>query len=164
MIKEALEMTKREGSLAKVRTGGTTAEGFPEPLALARFLEQGRAAGVPFKATAGLHHAMRGYYPLTYETDSPAATMHGFINLLLAAAFVLGEDWNSNQAAEVLNEQDPAEFQWEPESVAWGEHRLTLSALKRCRAEFMRSFGSCSFKSQSRILNLWTGCKGELAH
>ena len=43
---------------------------------------------VPFKATAGLHHPLRGSYPLTYAPVSARAPMYGFLNLFLAAAFV----------------------------------------------------------------------------
>ena len=76
------------GALAKVRTGGLTASACPAPEALVRFLEACSSAGVAFKATAGLHHAVRGCYPLTYEPGSPTGTMHGFLNVSVAAAIV----------------------------------------------------------------------------
>ena len=61
---------------------------FPARTAV-RFLRvPARVAGSPFKATAGLHHAVRGCYPLTYERDSQTATMHGFLNVSTAAAIV----------------------------------------------------------------------------
>ena len=52
------------------------------------FLIACRRHGVTFKATAGLHHAMRGSYPLTYERASESGTMFGFLNVFLAALFV----------------------------------------------------------------------------
>ena len=45
-------------------------------------------ANVPFKATAGLHHATARRLPLTYDEDSPKGPMFGFLNVFLAAAFV----------------------------------------------------------------------------
>src|SRR6185503_4510597 len=72
----------------KVRTGGITADKFPSTEKLARFLARAFAAHVPMKATAGLHHAMRRSHPMTYAADSQAAVMHGFANLVFAAALL----------------------------------------------------------------------------
>ena len=44
---------------AKVRTGGTTAEAFPDEPTLAACLAALVAERLPFKCTAGLHHAVR---------------------------------------------------------------------------------------------------------
>jgi hypothetical protein len=59
------------GGSAKVRTGGVTPGAFPGPEDLARFIVGCDDAGIAFKATAGLHHAVRGNYRLTYEAGSP---------------------------------------------------------------------------------------------
>ena len=58
------------------------------PAQLLRFLRACTEAGVPFKATAGLHHPLRAEYRLTYAPDSPRGTMFGFLNVFLAAAFL----------------------------------------------------------------------------
>jgi hypothetical protein len=63
----------------KLRCGGTDAELFPTPDALAAALVAAAGAGVPAKATAGLHHAIRQADPAT------GLTHHGFLNLVLAA-------------------------------------------------------------------------------
>src|SRR6185503_6096765 len=68
---------------AKVRTGGVTPEAFPAPGKLAEFISACHGAGVPFKATAGLHHPVRAEYPLTYEPGCPRGVMHGFLNVFL---------------------------------------------------------------------------------
>lgn len=75
------------GGRAKVRTGGITEAAFPPSHALARFIQACAQAGVPFKATAGLHHPLRGEYRLTYEAEPPHGMMFGFLNVFLAAAF-----------------------------------------------------------------------------
>jgi hypothetical protein len=67
----------RVGARAKIRTGGVTARAIPEAAQIVDFLRACARSAVPFKATAGLHHALRGRYRLTYEPDSPAAVMHG---------------------------------------------------------------------------------------
>ena len=78
----------RRGGRAKARTGGVTPDAFPAAEAVARFLRACTAAGVPFKATAGLHHPLRAEYRLTYAADSPRGIMFGFLNVFLAAAFL----------------------------------------------------------------------------
>src|SRR4029453_16093606 len=82
-----LAILSHAGARAKVRTGGLTEGAFPASHALARFIQSCADAGVPFKATAGLHHPLRGDYRLTYEPGSPHGMMFGFLNVFLAAAF-----------------------------------------------------------------------------
>lgn len=150
---DILEAMARAGSGAKVRTGGITTEAFPAPVALAQFLAQCHAAGVSFKATAGLHHPLRGHYPLTYETSSAKWTMHGFVNLLFAAAFAHA-GWNPDHLADVLTDPLPSEFLFDPEGASWRGHRLTTEALQASRTEFLISFGSCSFEEPLLELKL----------
>ncbi|WP_442876195.1 hypothetical protein [Amycolatopsis sp. NBC_01480] len=64
---------------AKFRTGGVRAELYPDEAELAAAVLVAVEAGVPFKATAGLHHALRNTDPET------GFEQHGFLNLLLAA-------------------------------------------------------------------------------
>jgi hypothetical protein len=56
---------------AKIRTGGVTREEFPATRDIVRFVRTCMAANVPFKATAGLHHPIRCFKPLTYAEDAP---------------------------------------------------------------------------------------------
>ena len=81
-----LERVRDRGLKAKVRTGGLTADAFPSASSLMTFIDQAVRLHVAFKATAGLHHAVRGTYRLTYEAGSAVAPMYGYLNLLLAAA------------------------------------------------------------------------------
>src|SRR5919107_178172 len=69
------------GGRAKVRTGGVTPDAFPTSSDLIRFMATCLRAGIPFKATAGLHHPLRAEYKLTYAADSPRGRMFGFLNL-----------------------------------------------------------------------------------
>ena len=133
------------GGFAKVRTGGTTADAFPSSTDLARFLATCVAEGVSFKATAGLHHPLRGDYPLTYEPGSSTGKMYGFLNVFLATAFLragLGE----GVAREILEEQDPSSLTFDEAGVAWRGHRLSAAQLADARGFAIRSFGSCSFR------------------
>ena len=91
------------GARAKVRTGGITSDAFPGAKHLVRFIQHCVAAKVPFKATAGLHHALRAEYRLTYAADSNSGYMFGFLNLLLATGF-LRRGCTLTEAERVLNE------------------------------------------------------------
>ena len=131
---------------AKIRTGGITAEAFPNSTQLYPFIAACAAAKVPFKATAGLHHPLPGNYRLTYEPDSPFAKMHGFLNVALSAALVYWRNITPKQALELLQESSMDSFQFTAEGMTWGSHPLNLSELEQVRREFFRSFGSCSFE------------------
>jgi hypothetical protein len=130
---------------AKVRTGGLTPEAFPAPAELARFLYRCAKARVPFKATAGLHHPIRSMQRCTYESESPIALMHGFVNVFLAAA-LLWQGGRAGDAVATLEEESPAEFHFHDGSVEWHTHRLTVDQLRDARTRFAMSFGSCSFE------------------
>jgi hypothetical protein len=132
------------GGRAKIRTGGVKPDLFPLSIDVARFLVACSAARVPFKATAGLHHAVRCVRPLTYEKDSPTGTMHGFLNVFLAAALVQG-GMNAAEGAQVLEERDPKAFVFDDRGAAWRDRRVTVVALAMSRSTFALSFGSCSF-------------------
>jgi hypothetical protein len=134
-----LDAIQAHGGRAKARTGGVTAAAFPEPAAVLRFLEGCVRRGLPFKATAGLHHPVRGEQALTYAPGAPRGVMHGFLNLLAATALLAaGEPRDRAQTA--LEERDPTAFAAEG-ALAWRGHALDAPA---ARALFS-GFGSCSF-------------------
>jgi hypothetical protein len=134
----------RLGGRAKVRTGGVTPEAFPPTTDLIRFIRGCIEAGVPFKATAGLHHPLRAEYRLTYAPESPRATMFGFLNVLLASAF-LRAGMDEVDAARVLEEGSPEAFRVDDGGISWRNYRLDLESLSEARRVGMISFGSCSF-------------------
>lgn len=139
-----LAAVKAAGRGAKIRTGGVTPEVFPSPAAVTRFMLACREAGLPFKATAGLHHPLRGEFALTYEPGSPTATMFGFLNIFLAAALIHGGGGEA-EAIALLGETDPGVFAVAPDAITWRSHRFTTAAIASARQDFSRSFGSCSF-------------------
>jgi hypothetical protein len=131
---------------AKVRTGGVTADAFPPPEAVAAFLAAAAAADVPFKATAGLHHPLRGDYPLTYEPGCPRTIMHGFLNVFLAAALIRQDVGADDAALEMLRETTPGSFKFTDDGAAWRTWRFEVEHLARVRESFAMSYGSCSFE------------------
>jgi len=133
----------RRGS-AKIRTGGVNQDAFPRSDAVVRFIAACKDLGVPFKATAGLHHALRGTYPLTYETKSARGKMYGFINMLLAAAFVRA-GVTEPEAGEILEESSADAFSMRNGGLTWRSHKLSRDDLRTTRDKLFLSFGSCSF-------------------
>lgn len=133
------------GALAKVRTGGLATGAFPSPEGLVRFFEACSSAGVAFKATAGLHHAVRGCYPLTYEPASQTATMHGFLNVGIAAAIV-HTGGGSLEAVTALRETSAEMFEFRAEGLVWRERTIATDDLAAARRLFFRSVGSCSVR------------------
>jgi hypothetical protein len=130
---------------AKIRTGGTSPDLFPSVEVIANFLRVCSSFGVPFKATAGLHHPFRGNYPLTGDPRSPRALMHGFVNVFMAAAMVeLGAD--SAIVASILDETSPGAFLFENSRLGWRDRWIDVPALLETRQQFALSFGSCSFE------------------
>jgi hypothetical protein len=130
---------------AKIRTGGVTREEFPATRDIIRFVRTCMAANVPFKATAGLHHPIRCFKPLTYAPDAPQGTMHGFLNMLLMTGFAR-ESFRVSLLEEIMEEEFEEVFEFIDGGVSWrGAHILTLGHLERLRVRGMHSFGSCSF-------------------
>ena len=141
---ELIATLAETGGLAKARTGGVTAEAFPSAFELARFIAACAKEEVPFKATAGLHHPLRGEYRLTYAPDGPTATMHGFLNVFLAAGFAQN-GMGVAQLVEVLEERSPTAFQFESGRVVWRDEQLVRAHLINARHLAALAFGSCSF-------------------
>ncbi|HEX9565642.1 MAG TPA: hypothetical protein VF981_16805 [Gemmatimonadaceae bacterium] len=133
------------GAAAKLRTGGTAPDAFPAPTAVLRFLRAAHRAGVRCKATAGLHHPVRGEFPLTYEPHSPRGMMYGYLNLLLAAALVF-DDRDDDAVLAVLQEENRDAFTIAGETLEWRDERFPLALIDAVRSRFITGFGSCSFR------------------
>jgi hypothetical protein len=116
-LEEKVAALAERGLRAKVRCGGADV---PSADALGRFLAICRDAGVPFKATAGLHQ------PLV------ADGRHGFLNVIAACAF---ED-----AAALTGDVELT-----PAALRWGGRHAGPEELARVRREQLVAVGSCSF-------------------
>lgn len=114
---------------AKLRVGGTTREAYPDEQSLAAALAACVTAGVPFKLTAGLHHATRHFDPST------GFEHHGFLNVLVAVAE--GVDGAPAPAlARTLAQRDP-------EVLVQAVRSLSPARMAQVRRAFV-SFGTCS--------------------
>ncbi len=133
------------GQYAKIRTGGVTPGAFPASKDVIKFVRSCLAANVPFKATAGLHHPIRCFRPLTYENNSPKGTMHGFLNLFLMTGFAR-EGYRASLLEDVMEEEFDEVFRVSDQSISWrNEYRLNLWQIEALRKKGIHSFGSCSF-------------------
>jgi hypothetical protein len=131
---------------AKVRTGGVTPEAFPPAHGLAAFLRGCADRDLPFKATAGLHHPLRGVYPVTYDTTAKPASMFGFLNVFLAAILMRGSKLSDADAVALLDESDPSAFSIQDQSIGWREYVASVDSIQSARSRFATSFGSCSLR------------------
>ncbi len=113
---------------AKFRTGGLAAELFPTPIELAAVICACRDRGVPFKLTAGLHHAVRHVDPET------GFVHHGFLNVLAGVLAAVRDEAEVADIADLLGTTDP----------------LLLVDAARARIDVERplwvGFGSCSIE------------------
>lgn len=148
-----LAAIRAAGGAAKIRTGGLEPAAIPPAGAVAAFVWDCIVSGVPFKATAGLHHPLRGLHPLRADPAGPSAVTHGFLNLF-TAAIVGAAAWESGTIGgaegaalleRVLAETDPAAFRLGPDGLRWRDRHVTAATIERLRSRTIRSFGSCSF-------------------
>jgi hypothetical protein len=139
-----LDAIARIGARAKGRTGGVAEDSFPRSTHLARFMKTCIDAKIPFKATAGLHHPIRGRYRLTYEKNSASGMMYGFLNVLLTAAFLFA-GLPIDDAVRVLEEKAVDAFHFEETSVAWRGYHVSIGNIRKTRKLAATAFGSCSF-------------------
>jgi hypothetical protein len=112
---------------------------------LARFIQACADAGVPFKATAGLHHPLRGKYRLTYEAGSPHGMMFGFLNVFLAAALAR-TGLTARELAMLLEESDATAFAFTESGASWRGRNVSRTEISAVRHHVALSFGSCSFR------------------
>ncbi|MCA9289840.1 MAG: hypothetical protein KDA25_01860 [Phycisphaerales bacterium] len=125
---------------AKIRTGGITADLFPTPEQVARFLAACAAAETPFKATAGLHH------PLRHHSTAVGTEMFGFLNVFVAATLAcIDSDRSASSLVPVLTETSIGAFAIDDAGIAWRDERLSVDDIESARERFAVSFGSCSF-------------------
>lgn len=121
------ELATREIA-CKFRTGGVTSDLFPSAAALAVCLESSLDRELPFKCTAGLHHAVR------HRDTETGFEHHGFLNVLLATRASL-DGGGTDEVARVLEETDAGVL---------AQRLLDDPDVARRTRRWFTSFGSCS--------------------
>jgi uncharacterized ParB-like nuclease family protein len=126
---DVLRLLTQGRRAAKVRCGGLRAELFPSCQSLGAFIHACVTEDVPFKATAGLHHAVR------YRDERTGFIHHGFLNLLLAVCRVV-DGGTAEAATAVLESADT-------EALAAEARQVSMATAATARALFV-AYGSCS--------------------
>jgi hypothetical protein len=121
---------------AKLRCGGLTTGTTPSTEEIAEFLVAAHTHAVPFKATAGLHHPVRGVYH--------GVLMHGFLNLYIAAIALHAGAIDADRLPAILAEEDARAFVVDPTHIGWNDVRVEPDAIVAAR-DWCVAFGSCSF-------------------
>ncbi len=117
------------GSWPKIRCGGVSEQNFPSIEEVAEFLAVINSGGASFKATAGLHNAVR------HTAEDTGFTHHGFLNLLIATArLIAGADKSDVHDALALTDG---------KALAQEAQNLTEHEALSVRGVFA-SYGSCS--------------------
>jgi hypothetical protein len=132
------------GAWAKMRTGGVTTESIPATFQVARLIVRAAEVRIPFKATAGLHHPLRGEYALTYDDNAPRGRMFGFLNVFAAAVFAQ-QNMSEKRLTQLLEEVDSKAIVCGADQLRWRDCSATTKQIVNARSSLAVSFGSCSF-------------------
>ena len=136
-LADTIAALARMGLSAKLRCGGVTEEAFPSVDEVVEYIAAAQEAKVSFKATAGLHH------PVRHRDESTGFTMHGFLNILVAAA--VAPRATREMLRRIVAEEDASAFAFDDESLSWRSERIDLAELTRTRRGAFLAYGSCSF-------------------
>lgn len=124
---------------AKIRCGGATVGDFPSPEQVALFIGTCVDLGLPFKATAGLHH------PLRHWDSDPGVHRHGFVNIAGSAVLAHALGLGISEIGEIVAEEDADAFELTELAFRWRHRTATAAEVERARTRFMLGYGSCSF-------------------
>jgi hypothetical protein len=122
----------------KIRCGGAMPSAVPSIADLAFFVARCRDRRLPWKATAGLHHA------LCHENAETKTLAHGFLNVFAAGILAYTHTVDAELIAEILQERNFTAFRCTPDHFAWRDSECSLDDLRMARS-LCQSFGSCSF-------------------
>lgn len=137
-LRRARERAPRRALYAKLRCGGREPGAVPPASAVAGFIWEAARLGVPFKATAGLHHAVR------YEDAATGAPAHGFLNVIGAAVLAHARGLDRTTLEAIVAEADPARFALDERRFAWNGIGADAREIGAARQRFIHSYGSCS--------------------
>ena len=124
---------------AKFRTGGTTPQAHPAAGDLARAMHACAAAGVAFKATAGMHRA------LCHFNHAAGAKQFGFLNVFIGAAMTYARRLDVDGLTRFLTIDSVEDIDFSEKALTWKGVRVSTEEIVEARARFAHSFGSCSF-------------------
>lgn len=119
----------------KFRCGGIEPAAFPTPEQLAFAISTAYLDMLRLKFTAGLHH------PIRHFNAGVGTHMHGFLNVLGAAALSRRQGLSEEQIGDILRDERAENFVFTDEEFRWKEISVPTDKLTAMGG----SFGSCSF-------------------
>lgn len=122
----------------KLRCGGLEVSAFPDTDRVSGIIIACRDAGVPLKATAGLHHPIRHY------NDNLQTRVHGFINVFGAGVLTNVHGLEPQKVVAIIEEEAEG-FSFSDEAFSWNDLSVTVEDITRIRQQCLISYGSCSF-------------------
>jgi len=123
----------------KLRSGGLEPQAFPSAQQTALLIATCQNLQVPMKCTAGLHH------PIRHHDEASGVTMHGFFNVFGAGILAHALNIPEETIEACIEDQNPKSFSFSDRAFVWQDLQVTREQAATSRAEFMTSFGSCSF-------------------
>ena len=133
-------LSGRPGLGFKLRCGGQSAESVPPTSAVAHALAACRGRGVPFKATAGLHH------PIRHHDAGLGVMAHGFLNVFGAGLLAHAHGLAEADLQKILEDQAAGSLVFDDDGFQWRAHQIGNEPMRKLRERWITSFGSCSFE------------------
>jgi hypothetical protein len=139
-IAAASKALRQSGPVAgfKLRCGGTEPTAIPSAVQVALAITATRAANIPLKFTAGLHH------PVRYHDSVLGTMMHGFLNVFVAGILASARGLDGAEVREIIEEEDATSFVFTDDGLRWRSHRASVTEIEVARRSAVVSFGSCS--------------------
>jgi hypothetical protein len=123
----------------KLRCGGREASAVPTAEQVAFAVVACRAAAVPLKCTAGLHHPVRRLDPVL-QTKT-----HGFLNVFGAGVLAHARHLKEDEVRAIVEDEEAGDFVFDEGGFRWKDFHATTEEVARARREAVVSFGSCNF-------------------
>jgi hypothetical protein len=123
----------------KLRAGGRRAEDFLSTQEVAAAIRETNSRVLRWKATAGLHHPLRG------QSEESGGRAHGFLNLLVAVVMTDAAGVSDERVREILDDEEPTHFVFDDRGCYWKDWDASLDQIRAVRRKHFASIGSCSF-------------------
>ncbi len=134
-IRQHVSQIAAQAAGAKLRMGDPDGKSVPSVASVAVMIDACRRAGIRWKATAGLHHAMR---------STAGGERHGFLNLLAATVLASAHELSQHDLQEILGDENAENFDFDNDGLRWRDVYVSVGQIEMMRREGLTSFGSCS--------------------
>jgi hypothetical protein len=123
----------------KLRTGGITPDMIPLSIQVAYVIKKCIDNKVPFKATAGLHTAVKHF------DENLKTKMYGFLNVFSAGIIYYYYQMSLEDLTLIVDNENMSDFIFEENSFSYKDLKVSIDEIKYVRDTYMLSMGSCSY-------------------